>query len=157
MEENDKYIHNDVKSLYEVIEKFNNEIYELESVNVNDVVSISSLALNIFLTNYYDANKNPIHISKYKQYKEIKTCYFGGRVEVFKTYGEDLYIYDVNSLYPFVMLMDAPTGNSIKSTDPNLDNYFGFCYATVEVPDTIYNPLLPFRDVVGNTYNSVGN
>jgi hypothetical protein len=157
MEENNKYILNDVKSLYEIIEKFNKEIYDLESVNINDVVSLSSLALKVFLTNYYDVKNKPIHIPKYTQYKEIKTAYFGGRVEVFKTYGEDLYVYDVNSLYPFVMLMDIPIGNAIKSTDPNLDNYFGFCYATVEVPNDIYNPLLVFRDDIGNSYNTVGS
>jgi hypothetical protein len=44
------------------------------------------------------------------------------------------------------MLQDMPIGDIIKSTDPNLDNYFGFCYATVNVPNNTYNPVLPFRD-----------
>jgi hypothetical protein len=157
IEETKKYIFNDVKSLYEIIEIFNKEIYNLENYNITDVISISSLALNIFLTNYYNQNKTPIHIPRLAQYNEIKTAYFGGRVEIYKPYGEDLYIYDVNYLYPKVMLNDMPIGNLIKSSDTNLDNYFGFCYATVNVPDNINKPILPFRDELGNVYNPTGN
>jgi len=153
IEETKKYIFNDVKSLYEIIEIFNKEIYNLESYNITDVISISSLALNIFLTNYYNKNKTPIHIPRLAQYNEIKTAYFGGRVEIYKPYGEDLYIYDVNSLYPFVMLNDMPIGDMTKSSDTNLYNYFGFCYVTVNVPENIINPILPFRDEFKNVYN----
>lgn len=39
----------------------------------------------------------------YDDYKYLRKAYFGGRVEVFQTYGEDLYFYDVNSLFPFAM------------------------------------------------------
>jgi hypothetical protein len=55
------------------------------------------------------------------------------------------------------MLKDIPIGNSIKSTDTNLDNYFGFCYATVEVPENNHNPILPFRGDCSNIYNPIGN
>lgn len=50
-----------------------------------------------------------------------------------------------------------PIGKVIKSTDNNLNNYFGFCYATVEIPDNINKPILPFRDELGNVYNPTGN
>lgn len=157
LNETKKYLHNDVKSLFNIIENFSKEVYELERVNITDSVSISSLALNIFLTNYYDSKKTPKYIPRKQQYVEIKQGYFGGRVEIFKNYGENLYAYDVNSLYSHVMLKDMPIGPIIKSTDPNLDNYFGFCYATVMVPDNTYNPVLPFRDEKGNVYNPTGN
>lgn len=55
------------------------------------------------------------------------------------------------------MLKDMPIGSLIKSSDTNLDNYFGFCYATVEVPQHINNPVLPFRGEFGNIYNPIGN
>ena len=118
---------------------------------------MSNLSFNTFLTNYYDKNKTPIHIPRINQYNEIKSAYFGGRVEVFKTYGENLHVYDVNSLYSQVMLQDMPIGNIVKSTDSNLDNYFGFCYATVNVPKNVNNPVLSYRDELGNVYNPVGN
>jgi len=157
MDETKRYLHNDVKSLYEIIDKFSKEVYELERINITNTVSISSLALKTYLTNDYNKVKNPIYILRYKQYKEIKSAYFGGRVEIFKPYGENLYWYDVNSLYPFSMLKDIPIGIAIKSTDPNLDNYFGYCYVTVDIPENENNNLLPFRDENGNVYNPVGN
>jgi hypothetical protein len=114
------------------------------------------LAFKTFLTNYYEPNKTPIYIPNVKQHNEIKEAYFGGRVEVFKPYGENLFLYDVNGLYPSIMLKDMPIGKLKKSTDPNLDNYFGFFYVTVKIPENIYNPILPFRDELGNVYNPVG-
>jgi hypothetical protein len=157
IEETKKYIYNDVKSLYEILEKFSKDVYDVESINMSDVVSISSLALKTFLTNYYDEKRTPIHIPLYKQHKDIKNAFYGGRTEVLKTYGEDLYLYDVNSLYPSVMLKDIPIGNLIKSSDTKLDNYFGFCYVTVEVPEHNNNPVLPFRGDFGNIYNPIGS
>ena len=45
-------------------------------------------------------------------YKDLKNCYFGGMVEAFKPYGENVFIFDVNSLYPYVMSnYTLPTGN----------------------------------------------
>jgi len=152
-----KYLNNDVESLYEIIEKFSKDIYSLENLNITKSISISSLALRTFLTNYYDHTKTPIKIPRLNQYKDIKEAYFGGRVELYKTYAENIYWYDVNSLYPTVMLKDLPIGDTIKSTDPNLDNYFGYCYVTVNVPENIYNPILPFRDENGNVYNCTGS
>jgi hypothetical protein len=55
------------------------------------------------------------------------------------------------------MLNDMPIGKIIKSTDTNLDNYFGFCYASVTVPSNVKNPVLPFRNEYGEVYNPVGN
>jgi DNA polymerase type B, organellar and viral len=156
LEETKKYIFNDLKSLYEIIDKFGKEMFSNERINITDTTSISSLALNTFLTNYYNKKETPINIPKKKQYNEIKQGYFGGRVEIFKPYGEDLYMYDVNSLYPYIMLQDMPVGNIYRSTDTNLDNYFGFCYATVDVPKDTYNPILPYRDALGNIFNPVG-
>jgi len=90
------------------------------------------LSLKSFLTNYFDINKCPIHIPRQPNYFYIKIAYFGGRVEVFSYYAKN--IYNVVSLYPFCMLKELPIGNLIKSTDNNLDNYFGFCYVSVKVP-----------------------
>lgn len=151
------YIFNDVKSLFEIIKINFDELYKLESINLNKNVSISSYAMNLFLANYYDPIKTPIHIPHYKQYIDIKKGFYGGRVEVFKCYGENLYWYDVVSLYPAQMKKDMPIGNLIKSNDSNLDNYFGFCYASVDVPEHTYSPVLPFRDDNNNIFYPVGN
>jgi hypothetical protein len=41
-------------------------------------------------------------------------------------------------LYPSIMLKDLPIGCLIESTT----NYFGFCYASVNVPEGIKAPVL---------------
>ena len=95
-EENSKYLHNDVKALYQIIDNFSKEVYSLERINITKVISISSLALKTFLTNYYDENQTPIHIPHYNQYKDIKKAYYGGKVEVFKNFG-------ANGLFVFII------------------------------------------------------
>ena len=34
----------------------------------------------------------------------IRGSYYGGAVDYYKAYGENLHYYDVNSLYPYAML-----------------------------------------------------
>ena len=152
-----KYMKNDIVSLYQIIDKFSKEMYELENLNITSVSTLSSIALKTYLTNYYNKKKSPIHIPRHENYQDIKNAYFGGRVEVFKGYVENVYIYDVVSLYPSCMLKDLPIGNISRSTDSNIDNYFGFCYASVNVPKGIRAPILPFRSDNGNLFYPTGN
>jgi len=152
-----KYMKNDIGALYETINKFSEVMYDLENLNITSVSSLSSIALKIFLSNYYDKNKTPIHIPRHENYLDIKNAYFGGRVEVFKGYVENIYIYDVVSLYPFSMLEDLPIGCISKSTDTNLNNYFGFCFVSVNVPKGIRAPILPFRKDDGGLIYPTGN
>jgi hypothetical protein len=90
----------------------------------------------------------------------MRNAYYGGVVEVFKNEGFNLNYYDVTSLYPFAMLNDMPTGNSIFSTDPNLNNYFGIVFVTVDTSglDPKYSnyPLLPHK-INGRMYNPLGS
>ena len=62
-------------------------------------LSISGVALNVFLSRYY--SKNIPLITQKSMYSDIKQAYYGGITEVYKPYGKDLYYYDINSLYPF--------------------------------------------------------
>jgi hypothetical protein len=151
------YMKNDIVSLYQIIDKFSKEMYELENLNITSVSTLSSIALKTYLTNYYNKNKTPIHVPRHANYQDIKNAYFGGRVEVFKGYVENINIYDVVSLYPFCMLKDLPIGNISRSTDTNIDNYFGFCYASVNVPKNIRAPILPFRTDNGRLIYPTGN
>lgn len=154
-----KYMKNDIVALYQIVDRFSEDIFELENINITSVSTLSSLSLKTFLTNYFDINNCPIHIPRHANYLDIKNAYFGGRVEVFSTYAENIYIYDVVSLYPSCMLKELPIGNLIKSTDNNLDNYFGFCYVSVNVPDNeaIRAPILPFRKEDGGLIYPTGN
>lgn len=42
---------------------------------------------------------------------ELRAGYAGGMVDVYIPKGENLYCYDVNSLYPYVMLQRYPSGH----------------------------------------------
>lgn len=74
-------------------------------------------------------------------------------MEVQKPYGENLYYYDVNSLYPYVALQDMPGLECSKiqyytDTD-NIDSLFGFFYCSIDAPIHSYLGLLPYRSASG--------
>lgn len=52
---------------------------------------------------YYDVSNWPIHIPNKNEDSFLRKAYYGGHTDVYRPYGEHLYYYDVNSLYPFVM------------------------------------------------------
>ena len=85
----------------------------------------------------------------------FREAYYGGRCEVFVSRLEKslLYYYDINSMYPYVMLMDMPDPATFKEIHNYntfyfhkvLKRYEGLAEITVEVPDSLHIPILPFR------------
>ena len=67
--------------------------------------------------------------------------------------GENLYYYDVNSLYPFASLYDMPGLLCTKVTcyidKYNIDDLFGLFYCKIEAPLDLYLGLLPIRVNLG--------
>lgn len=99
---------------------------------------------------YYDASNWPIHIPNKNEDSFIRRAYYGGHTDTYKPYGEDLYYYDVNSLYPFVM-KEYPMPGGVPVWHGNLegkdlDSILGFIEAYVVCPKTINKPFLPYRD-----------
>ena len=45
----------------------------------------------------------PIYIPSSNQDAFIRRGYYGGHADTYKPYGDNLYYYDVNSLYPFAI------------------------------------------------------
>lgn len=116
-------------------------------IDIEDVMTVSSLSLKIFRKLYLDDNAFHIHIpNRDSPYTFIRRGYYGGHVDVYKPYGENLYYYDVNSLYPFIMKSyPMPCGvpkwqNNLEHVD--LDSLFGFIEAYVVCPTTISRPFL---------------
>jgi len=79
----------------------------------------------------------------------FKEGYTGGAVDVYKPYGENVYRYDVNSLYPYIMdSTPMPIGNptffegDILSM---LDKPFGIFEVEVTAPDNLNTPILQLR------------
>jgi len=111
-EEAIKYCELDCMVLHQVISKFNDLIFSKFSLNVHRFPTLSSLSFGIYRSSYLGKHKIPKvggHVFDF-----IKQSYTGGRVDVFKPYGENLYYYDVNSLYPTVYSSKAlPVGNPV--------------------------------------------
>jgi len=107
-----KYLNTDLNSLFQILVKANKQVFLDYDVDMTDNVTISSLAVKIFLKDYYGSNK-PV-INKASIYKDIKKSYYDGITEVYKPYGENLHYYDVNSLYPYTALQDIPGLNCTK-------------------------------------------
>lgn len=127
------------------------EIYwKLFRVDIESKITLASLALSIFRLKYYDASNWPIHIPNKNEDSFIRLAYYGGHIDAYKPYGENLYYYDVNSLYPFVM-KEFPMPGGVPVWHRNLDgmdldSMFGFIEAYVECPKTINKPFLPYRN-----------
>lgn len=127
------------------------EIYWKEyKIDIESKITISSLALSIFRMKYYDASNWPIHIPNKNEDSFIRHAYYGGHTDTYKPYGEDLYYYDINSLYPFAM-KEFPMPGGVPVWHGNLegldlDSIFGFIEAYVVCPKTIKMPFLPYRD-----------
>ena len=79
--------------------------------------------MNVFLKEYYKKSDNIPLIKQKSIYNDIKKSYYGGVTEVYKPYGEKLYLYDVNSLYPFAALNSMPGINCIYRDNINIRFY----------------------------------
>jgi len=78
---------------------------------------------------------------------------YGGHADVYLPKGSNLFYYDVNSLYPYVM-KDSPmpigpakwNGNLVHH---ELESLYGFMEAYVKCPESMKRPFLPYRDEKG--------
>lgn len=157
-DESKKYLNNDLHSLHQVLTKANKQVFLDYNANITDNMTISGLAVRIFLKDFY---KNNIpNINKASLYKDLKQSYYGGITEVYKPYGKNLFYYDVNSLYPYVALQDMPglTCSKVSFFEDyeNIDMLFGFFYCRIETPLDGYLGLLPIRTNGGDLIFPLG-
>jgi len=143
-----KYLEYDCKGLNDVIEKY----HEWPLIKKSGTAfTMASQALKVFRTYL----KEPIMSLPLSVDDFVRPAYFGGRTEIFKPlfWGDKdnlLSCYDVNSLYPTVMLGEMPT-NFECFTHKYYPNRMGFYNAEVEVPTDMYIPPL---GIVFNVNNS---
>jgi len=142
-----KYCEIDCISLYQVIIKFNELIFELFNINIYKYPTLSSLAFAIYRTVFLENNTIPQLSGQVA--KDIRQSYTGGAVDMYipeNKEGTKLYAYDVNSLYPSVMLnKDMPVGKpilfegDITKIEPDA---FGFFYCKIVTPDNLKHPII---------------
>lgn len=126
-----KYCIQDCVSLHQVLSRFNELIFDKYNLNINNYPTLSSLSFGIYRAHYLKDFK--ILLIGGQIFKDIREGYFGGHTDVYKTFGENIYVYDVNSLYPYVMSKyPMPVGN-IKYFEGDIyktqDKPFGFFLA----------------------------
>lgn len=124
-----EYMTQDILLLGGVMQKAQEIYWTQYNVDIVTKLTLSSLALSIFRTNYYDQNNWPIHITNRNEDTFIRRGYYGGHADAYKPIGENLYYYDVNSLYPYIMKSyPMPGGKPVwhgNLEGQDLDNLFG--------------------------------
>jgi hypothetical protein len=78
----------------------------------------------------------------------IRRGYYGGRTELFQTYGEHLQYFDINSSYVAAMRELMPVGDRMVTDDLDwsmTDTHGGFVECTVRIPPECEYPPLPHR------------
>ena len=118
-----KYCEVDCIALHQVLVKFNSLIHEKWGLNINKYPTIPSLAFAIYRTHYMSEGLIPL--TNGQVFDFIKESFTGGSTEMYipsVPEGKKIYCYDVNSLYPYVMLNNMyPVGDIIQfSGDPTI-------------------------------------
>lgn len=142
-----KYCKIDCVSLYKILYKFNEMVFKLFSLNIHQYPTLSSLAFDIFRSNFM----KKINIPKLsgKIANDIRSGYTGGSCDVFIPQSKPkvkIKCLDVNSLYPFIMVnscLPVGTPNYFKGDILKIDpNAFGFFYCKINAPNNIEHPIL---------------
>lgn len=119
-------------------------------------------SMKLFRRKYLGKGSAPSRIPRHAHFRECtdrKNCvgcnhewvrrgYYGGRTELFQTYGKRLRYYDFNSSYVAAMREAMPAGDRMvtETLDWKMhENYVGFVECTVRIPEDCYLPPLPHR------------
>lgn len=133
------YLKRDCLSLSEVMEKYCKML--LVDFGVTPSLTLALTSVKAFDKNFYPVSK----IESNEDFEDqIRAATFGGRNEVYKTYGENLNFYDVRSMFMSCYDIPVPIGKLLW-TVPNIDNGT-LAYAKVKVPKDFYIGPLPYRD-----------
>ncbi len=174
------YSRNDVLSLFEIISQYIQKLSDITGIPIQDVQQIvlkkpttPSITIELFKRMCtYDYNKycgmkemtkkGKTSLVPVKLFDEVhsivRESIHGGRTEKFMDKIENGYVYDVNSLYPYVMnANNYPVGKAIHFTDETAKQqiqgilhqedevrFLGICKVKVEVPYMDY-PVLGTR------------
>lgn len=140
------YCKYDCLSLYEILLKFDNVIRDIGGCIG---YTIASTSLRTFRKRFLKTD-----LETYYEYNDFfKRGYYGGRTEVFRMIANEIdspfYVYDVNSMYPFIMRSyDYPVSRPMKINPYDVDEFKGQCgvaHVEVNAPPDLYFPVLPYH------------
>jgi hypothetical protein len=157
-----KYCEIDCIALFQILLKFNSLIFGMFNKNIHNYPTLPSLAFAIFRSNFMSEENIPKLTGNIEN--EIRQGYTGGSTDMFIPYGKNIKCYDVNSLYPSVMInKDMPISKPIKfigDISKIENNPFGFFKVRVNCPDNILHPIIQIKYKTKNgikTISPVGN
>ena len=142
------YCEQDCRTLYQILSVFHEQVFTYFEVDFLKFSTLSSLSLGIYRTHFLLSNQQ-IPLIGGDMFKDLHYGYTGGSVDVYSPYGENVYRYDVNSLYPDVMLNNLmPVGLpvyfegniSLLETRP-----FGIFKVKVKCLEGMNKPVLQHR------------
>lgn len=159
------YLRLDLKSLHEVLRVVNRNIFTMFGIQMTESNTSTSLGLKILYTNFNSPNLIIPSITDKEIYTDINNSYYGGRVEVLKPHGKNLFYYDINSLYPFASLNDlcGLNANYVEylKFEIDINKLFGIFYCEITTPMDSYISkyigLLPHRNSDGSLSFPVGS
>lgn len=142
----EKYNLNDSRITYLFMKWFNDYIFQLGG---EVKVTLASTSLYLFRKKYLkEFYKKPDRVHN----KLHRRAYYGGRVEVFQegVINNDFYIYDINSQYPYAMMITPlPNPNYMKwkkfGNYDDIINFEGVTACTVQAPNKMNIPILPLK------------
>ena len=117
-EETLKYVDIDCIALHQILIKFGNIIYDRWGIDIKHTPTLPALCFKIYKARYMKEENIPIITGI--PYRDIKQSYTGGSTDMYIPYGENIWCYDINSLYPTAMKnYKFPVGNYISFTNLN--------------------------------------
>ena len=148
-----KYCETDCISLYQIIIKFRDLVFNKWDLFIENYPTTPSLSFGIFRRHYLEDNVIPIY--KGKIFDFLRASFTGGSTEMSRPYGRDINCYDANSLYPTVMAHNKfPVGKTYEfigdielllKLDGNIwnkDNCYFIADASVKTVKELYQPYL---------------
>jgi len=140
-----KRVYKDCDILKRILEKYRD--YLKIKLNSEIKLTLASTALFTFRKNFMEKKK--FEKQNFAVMNKIYNGYYGGRTEIYRFRGENLYYYDINSMYPYCATMDLPTPFkkpyiSSKLKDSYIDKYCLFIDGIFDVQED-YITQLPYR------------
>lgn len=160
----------DCVALYQILIKYGNIIYDMWNIDIKHTPTLPALCFKIYRAKYMP--KDTIPVITGIPYRDIKQSYTGGSTDMYIPYGENIWCYDINSLYPTAMKQyKYPVGKFLSFN--NLNNLsiseledilqkklFGFVEAQVDCSKDVLHPILQIRrEITSNnlrTFSPVG-
>lgn len=148
------YLDQDIVLLGRIVQKAQDIYWQRYKIDIVADMTISALAMSIFRMEFYDDVNTRIYIPNKNADTFIREGFYGGHADLYIPSDDNmLYLYDVNSLYPFVMgSRDMPGGSPVWHSElskhksgMDLKDMFGFIKAFVITPSKMDRPFLPYR------------